>query len=132
MESVMDNRTDVTEDFQSTPEHLADQVGGLDATKAADAQATATPGALRQAILDAEHDENAASREQSHAQRWSGSRTAELGRWNAARETWRSRAMQPIRGAAMMAAQHPFAFALLAIGVAVGAAAFMHSRSGAR
>lgn len=127
----MDNRTDVTEDFQSTPEHLPNQVGNPEATKIAEAQTSATPGALRQAILDAEHDAHLAGDEHS-AQEWPRSHPGPRSPSAAGESSWRSRMTRPAHWARTMAAEHPLAFVLIAIGLGIGAGALMRSRHSAQ
>lgn len=128
----MDNRTDVTEDFQSTPEHLPNQVGNPQATKIAGAQTSATPGALRQAILDAEHDAHLSSDEHSHAHEWPHFHPEQQSTGAAGESTWRSRLTQRAQLARSVAAEHPLAFVLIAIGLGIGAGALMRSRHSAQ
>jgi hypothetical protein len=140
MDATMDNRNNPVEDFQSTPEHLANQVGGPGFTKADDSQADATPGSLRQVMLESEHDANVAGSDgQSQssyssinpsAQHWPQVSSDAANANNA--DTWRTRITERVRTMRTSAGQHPVALAVIATGVVLGTAALMRSRSRGR
>jgi hypothetical protein len=153
MDATMDNRNNPTEDFQSTPEHLANQVGGPGFTKASDAESDVTPGSLRQTMLDSEHESNIArsdgasqgsyssinpSEMQPQARTragggYSSSSYANTGMTSdAMSDTWRARMTERVRMMRTSAGQHPVALALIATGVLLGTAALMRSRSRGR
>ena len=140
----MDNRNDPVEDFQSTPEHLANQVGGPGFTKANEPEAEATPGSLRQVMLESEHDAKAAqdddqagdsysSVDPSAATQWqASSNAASLYDENAPVTTWQTRMSERVRAMRTRAGQHPVALAVIATGVVLGTAALMRSRARGR
>jgi hypothetical protein len=138
----MDNRNNPTEDFQSTPEHLANQVGGPGFTKANDAHADVTPGRLRQVMLESEHDANVARDDGQPDSSYNAiNPSAELRsqRGNDAASganpnanTWQTRIARRARGMRTSAGQHPVALAVIAMGVVLGTAALMRSRSRGR
>jgi hypothetical protein len=107
----MDSRTNDVEDFQSTPEHPPNRVGGPGASKAVEDDVAATPGALRQAILDAEHEAHAAD-----SRATSG----------------RDRSARPAGERAGLVSERALAWAALGVAVAVAAVAFKQSRFSAR
>ena len=145
----MDNRNDPTEDFQSTPEHLANQVGGPGFTKASDGQADVTPGSLRQVMLESEHESNIARSDGESQNAYDSIDPSEMepqtrsdmgGGYaantdmtsNATLNRWRSRVTERVRAMRANAGQHPVALAVIATGVVLGTAALMRSRSRGR
>jgi hypothetical protein len=145
----MDNRNNPTEDFQSTPEHLASQVGGPGFTNSSDAEADATPGSLRQTMLDSEHDSNIAGSDGESQGAYDSINPSEIqpqassnvgGGYaantditsNANMDTWRTRVTERVRTMRTSAGQHPVALAMIATGVLLGTAALMRSRSRGR
>jgi hypothetical protein len=139
----MDNRNNPIEDFQSTPEHLANQVGGPGFTKANDPEAEATPGSLRQVMLESEHDAKVAREDQAHssyssvdprAETRSPSSSNAVSQYEdtATADTWRTRMSERVRTMRTRAEQHPVALAVIATGVVLGTAALMRSRSRGR
>jgi hypothetical protein len=107
----MDSRTNDVEDFQSTPEHPPNRVGGPGASKAVEDDVAATPGALRQAILDAEHEQPGAD-----------SRAASPSDQSA----------QPVSERAGSVSERALVWAALGVAVAAAALAFRQSRFWAR
>jgi hypothetical protein len=149
MDATMDNRNNPTEDFQSTPEHLANQVGGPGFTKASDAQADVTPGSLRQVMLDSEHESNIARSDGESQGAYHSINPSEMQPQtrsnvgggdaanadmtsNATLNKWRSRVTERVRTMRTSAGQHPVALAVIATGVVLGTAALMRSRSRGR
>jgi len=125
----MDNRMNTIEDSQSTPEHRAGNVGGPGFAHPSDAELGATPGGLRKAMLDSEHDAHAPSVNQQESQMandWSrGSQGSAAGK-----SDWRARMTQGAQSMRTSASAHPLAIALVAIGLVLTVASFMRSRSG--
>jgi hypothetical protein len=139
----MDNRNNPVEDFQSTPEHLANQVGGPGFTKANDPEAEATPGSLRQVMLESEHDAKVARDDQAQSSYSSvdpsadtrsptGSNAVSQYEETTTANTWRTRMSERVRTIRTRAEQHPVALAVIATGVVIGTAALMRSRSRGR
>ncbi|HVF18481.1 MAG TPA: hypothetical protein VNA21_16280 [Steroidobacteraceae bacterium] len=148
----MDNRNNPTEDFQSTPEHLANQVGGPGFTKASDADSDITPGSLRQVMLDSEHESSVARSDGESQSSYSSINPSEMqpqsssnaGGYtsssyastnmtsDATTNTWRTRMTERVRTMRTSAGQHPVALALIATGVLLGTGALMRSRSRGR
>jgi hypothetical protein len=139
----MDNRNNPVEDFQSTPEHLANQVGGPGFSKANDSEAEATPGSLRQVMLESEHDAKVARDDQAQSSYSSVDPSADappqsssnaVSQYDdtATANAWRTRMSERVRTLRTRASQHPVALAVIATGVVLGTAALMRSRSRGR
>lgn len=128
----MDNRMNTLEDSQSTPEHLAGQVGGPGFAKESDSELGATPGGLRKSMLDSDHDAHTSGGfdERQSQMQSSGSQRARGD--GAVSETWRTRLTQRAQSMRTTATAHPLAVALIALGVVLGIASFMRSRSSER
>jgi len=133
----MDNRMNTIEDSQSTPEHLAGQVGGPGFSQSSDAEMNATPGGLRKSMLDTEHDANAfggASGQGSQMSRDANQGAQPQTGWAQSQTggDWRTRLTQRAQSMRSTAGAHPVALGLIAVGVVMGVAAFMRSRSNVR